>query len=262
MPGLRDLLLRTTLSGLSLGGLLLLLSTAPSAHGERSRPSAAPALHSPEPQAPDLQSGTFIFNGLPMVAESMAVPACDTRTWNPLTAGYCTGRCTPLTEQRTAQGATFAWREEATGSIHSLALSCPVPGGAGQAAHFSFAASTLLADAMGRAAGPRRPRTTPVPGLPGAVEVVHLESGGLTLFVDRPPSASTALEELQLALFPQGWRVAGGPFLRSPPDSPPTRVFVRGAEVYVVTLETPDDDSPPLLVSAYSHHGWAPEAPR
>jgi len=92
--------------------------------------------------------------------------------------------------------------------------------------------------------------------------VVHLESGGLTLFVDRPLSASTALEELQLALLPQGWRVAGGPFLRLPPESPPTRVFVRGAEVYVVTLQTPDDDSPPLLISAYSRHGWAPETPR
>jgi hypothetical protein len=92
--------------------------------------------------------------------------------------------------------------------------------------------------------------------------MVQFESGGLTLFVDRPPSASTALEELQLALFDQGWRVAGGPDLRLPPDSPPTRVFVRGAEVYVVTLETQDDNSSPLLVSAYSRYGWAPEVPR
>lgn len=196
-----------------------------------------------------------------MVAEETVVPACDARTWNPFNAGYCTGHCAPLTEQRTAQGATFVWRDEATGSIHSLALSCPIPGGTGQASHVSFAASAP-ANTAGPASGPRRPRTAPVPGLPGAVEVSHFESGGLTLFVDRPPSASTALEELQLALFPQGWRVAGGPLLRLPPESPPTRVFVRGAEVYVVTLETPDDDSQPLLVSAYSRHGWAPEVSR
>jgi hypothetical protein len=260
MPGPRDLLVRTTLSGLAVGGFLLLLAAAPSAHGERSpRETAA---HAPKP-APLPQPGTFTFNGIPMDSEEIAVPACDARTWNPLTAGYCAGHCIHLSEQRTSQGATFAWRDEATGSIHSLALSCPVAGGTGRASHFSFATSALLANATRPATGPLRPRVTPVPGLPGAVEVVHLESGGLTLFVDRPSSASTALEELQLVLFPQGWRLAGGPAFSLPTDAPPARVFVRGAEVFVATLETPDDDSqPPLLVSAYSRHGWAPEAPQ
>jgi hypothetical protein len=191
------------------------------------------------------------------------VSACDARTWNPLTAGFCVGRCTPFAEQRTAQGATFAWREETTGSIHSIAFSCPVPGAAGEASHFSFTAPASQANVASWAVsgpGPRQPRTFPVPGLPGATEVVHLESSGLSIFVDRPHSASTALEELHLALSIQGWRVAGGEGLQLPPDSPPTRVFVRGAEVYVAALEAPND-FPPLLVSAYSRHGWAPEAP-
>jgi hypothetical protein len=220
----------------------------------------------PQPlAAPAAPAQDLTLNGLPIRMRDTQVAPCDAATWDPLTAGYCAGHCTPLTEQRTAQGATFAWHEEATGSVHSLTLSCPVPGGAGTASQFSLAASALSVNAAGwtvPAAGPLRSRTTPVPGLPGATEVVHLESGGLTLFVDRPPSASTALEELQLVLFPQGWRVAGGPALRLPENAAPTRVFVRGAEVYVVTLEAPDDDSQPLLVSAYSRYGWAPEAPQ
>jgi hypothetical protein len=261
----RDLFVRTALSTLALGGFLALLSAAPSVQGHRSRGPVPAAPPSPGAGGPAPDPGAFTFNGIPMHNEEVVVPACDARTWNPFTAGFCTGRCTPLSEQRTAQGATFAWREEATGGIHALTLSCGTPGADGQATHFSFAAPTLASSAVGPgtpSAGPLRPRTDPVPGLPGSTEVTHLDSGGLSIFVDRPFSAGTALEEMQLALLAKGWRVAGGPDLRLPADAPPTRVFVRGSEVYVATLEIPEDDSQPLLVSAYSRHGSAPEPSR
>lgn len=220
----RDLILRSLLSTIVLGGFLVLLSAAPSVQEKRSTKPTPAAPPSPGAAGPASRPGDLTFNGIPMHEEETVVPACDARTWNPLTAGFCSGRCDLLSEKRTEQGATFAWREKSTGGIHTLVLSCGAPGADGQAAHFSFAAPALAAGAAGLAppsAGPRRPRTEPVPALPGSTEVTHLDSGGLSIFVDRPPSAGTALEELQLALLPKGWQVAGGPDLRPPEGSPP-----------------------------------------
>ncbi len=274
MSRARELIGKTALSLTAVAGFLGLVLAGPFVEQPAASEPPSPPRTRPPAATPAASSGPgeFSVNGLPMRMESTRVTRCDPATWDPEAAGFCTGDCDLLTVQRNADTAAFAWLEAGAAAqdpgadfaqsvLHGLLLDCGDAGVGGTAEHFT-ALSHLGLDGVGLppSGGPTLPRTDPIPQLPSATEVVTFASGGMTILIDRPRFPDTALEELQLLLMSQGWRLAGGPEFKPPPEGPPTRVFVRGPEMCVAALQIQPEDE--LLITAHSRNGWAPETGR
>jgi hypothetical protein len=177
-------------------------------------------------------------------------------------ADHCAAPCPPLPGARSAATATFVWAggeaEPALPALHTAVVRCAADASRGDLLHLWVTGGDLASPGGPTAAA--APRGGPVPLLPGASEVARWHAPGWSIAVDRPRLASTALEELALELHERGWRPAPEHPAAGRPEAPEARVFLRGAELCIATLQEEAGDA--HLITAYSPGGWATETPR
>ncbi len=216
--------------------------------GRRSVPSSQPA-----PVPAGGSSTEMDFLGLPVGMEQARAVPCRPGLWDPLAEGLCRGECQPLSREDVGGVATVAWMERNPGSgpssaqaLHTAVRDCSAGEATGRLYHLWTYPGLEPGRMLAATGKPEPPR--PVPTLPAAEQVAHLDTSGWSIFVDRPRFAEVAVEQAALGYLDRGWSAPPGSGTAAAEDAPETRVFVRGLELCIVTLKNDHDED--LLITA------------